>query len=204
VAEPYGHLVRIADGAAQFVEACADVLAEAGPQRARRAREMRELAEDLCWDDTAAAMESIVSGPAVMAGTLGVRPEITLGIDAVSNAPIETASGERVVAIDPPARRLHLADGSTLRYDALLADLPLPELVELLGQRAPQGVREAAASLRATGSSDCAADADVCFARRVVRIHNWLQVVDIRPGVGTADERAAQPVQAAGQGAARL
>ena len=204
VAEPYGHLVRIADGAAQFVDACADVLAEAGPQRERRAREMRELAEDLCWDDTAAAMESIVSGPAVTSGTSGARPEITLGMDAVSKAPIETASGERVVAIDAPARRLHLADGSTLRYDTLLADVPLPELIELLGHRAPQGVREAAASLRATGGSNCAADPDVCFARKVVRIHNWLQVVDIRPGAGTDGELAAELVPAAGQDAARL
>jgi UDP-galactopyranose mutase len=201
VAEPYASLVRVADGPAQFLEACENALAEAAEPRARRAREMCELAEDLCWDDTAAAMEAIVfdARPRLAEPPLE-RDEATVVLDAqgdvvVAGDPGEHPSGVRVLGVEAPARQLQLANGPHLRYDTLSAQVPLPRLVELLGRHAPRGVREAAAALRTLASStedagDPGAAAD--FSRNVVRIHHWLATVDIRPSMSAADHGATE------------
>ena len=191
VAEPYGHLVRVADAAAPFIEACEAALAEAPGQRERRAREMRELATDLCWDDTVAAMESIVFGPAVAAaGETLAASEVALALDE-SGAPVEAETGRRVVAIEAPARRVRLADGTVLRYDTLAAGVPLPKLVELLGRSAPRGVRAAADALGAEHAGRSAEPREARFAEQVVRIHNWLGVVDIRAALPAPDGASA-------------
>jgi hypothetical protein len=195
VAEPYAPLVRIGDGAAQFVEACEDALAESAAQRDRRSREMRELSEDLCWDDTAAAMEAIVFGPRPAWPEPPVsHDEVTISLDDPGGIVVAHPGNARVVAIEAPARRLRLEHGASLRYDTLNANVPLPQLVELLGTHAPRGVREAAAYLREQASGDVpAADSDVRFAHRIVRIHNWLATVDIRPSLPTP-LRSASPL----------
>jgi hypothetical protein len=210
VAEPYAALVRIGDGAAQFLAACEDALAEAGEPRERRAREMRELAEDLCWDDTAAAMEAIVFGARPRLGEPPLeQDQATIVLDAAGDVVVagdasERVNGVRVLGIEAPARRLRLAEGLALRYDTLYANVPLPRLVDLLGRHAPQGVRDAATRLRAPASSGAAAnvDADARFARQVVRIHHWLATVDIRPVMpsderGTTEAERAMPTQRA-------
>ncbi|HEX6573023.1 MAG TPA: glycosyltransferase [Steroidobacteraceae bacterium] len=195
VAEPYAPLVRIGDGAAQFIEACEEALAESAAQRDRRAREMRELSEDLCWDDTAAAMEAIVFGsrPALPEPPVS-HDEVTISLDDPGDVVVAHPGNARVVAIEAPARRLRLAHGASLRYDSLNANVPLPQLVELLGAHAPRGVREAAAHLREQAPGDApATDSDASFARRIVRIHNWLATVDIRPSLPTP-VRSASPL----------
>jgi UDP-galactopyranose mutase len=200
VAEPYAPLVRIGDGAAQFVEACENALAEATGPRERRAREMRELAQDLCWDDTAAAMEAIVfdARPRLAEPPLE-QDEVTIAVDAAGEVVVdgdanEPAHGVRVVDIEAPARRLRLAEGPPLRYDTLHANVPLPRLVELLGRHAPRGVREAAATLRALASTAGATDeeTEASFSRAVVRIHHWLATVDIRPSMPASDHGATE------------
>ncbi|HET9693578.1 MAG TPA: glycosyltransferase [Steroidobacteraceae bacterium] len=206
VAEPYGHVVRIADDAARFIEACEDVLAESETRRARRAREMRDLAEDSCWDVTASAMESIVFGPAGPAAeTAEQRPEVTIALDAAGDAIVEVASGARVLAVEVPARRLRLADGSMLRYDTLVADVPLPALVDLLGAGAPRGVHDAAAALRTHHAREAAVDGEHAdrFSGQAVRIHNWLHAVDIRSSLpraaaATGSIQPSSPVEARG------
>jgi glycosyltransferase involved in cell wall biosynthesis len=182
VAEPYGHLVHVADGPAQFVELCEQALAEDVVARERRAREMRELAEDLCWDDTVVAMEAIVFG-ARRAGAEATRDEsvVTLTLDTASAEVLASPTGTAVRAIDAPGRRLECDDGSTVRYETLVAQIPLPRLVALLGESAPRGVRRAASMLEDDRNrAGDAGDPDLCFAHNVVRIHNWLGTVDIR------------------------
>jgi hypothetical protein len=205
VAEPYGHLVQIADHWAQFVELCEAVMRETPAQRTSRARQMRDLALDQCWDDTVAAMERIVftrEGSSVAADAS--RParveEVTLQLDADGRVR-ETYGQREVLGIEPQARRLHLAAGQTLGYCDLFAVIPLPQLVDLLGRHAPRGVREAAADLRETrkpvridasdarrapdslpgDDGEAACDETERFARNVVRIQNWLATQDIHP-----------------------
>jgi UDP-galactopyranose mutase len=200
VAESYAALVRIGDGAAEFVEACEGALAEAGEPRERRAREMRELAEDLCWDDAAATMEAIVFDSRRRPGEPPLEVEqATIVLDAsgdvvVASDASDRANGLRVLGIEAPARRLRLAEGLALRYDTLYANVPLPRLVDLLGKHAPQGVRDAATTLRTLAANGAAAngDADAGFARKVVRIHNWLATVDILPLMPSVDRGATE------------
>jgi glycosyltransferase involved in cell wall biosynthesis len=200
VAEPYGQLVHVADHWAQFVELCEAALRENDTQRASRARQMRELAVDQCWDDTVAAMERIVfeRDDAPDEHVQAVRvDEVTLALDEDGN--IHETHGQReVLRIEPQARRLRLATGETLGYCDLFAVIPLPRLVDLLGHGAPQGVRDAAADLRRghedreetdTDATHAAVGADVWaddaerFARNVERIQNWLATQDIHPAV---------------------
>lgn len=205
VAEPYGHLVQIADHWAQFVELCEAALRETPAQRASRTRQMRDLAQDQCWNDTVAAMERIVfeRGQAAAPDERRARvEEATLHLDE-SGRVCETQRGREVLRIEPQARRLRLADGETLSYCDLFAAIPLPQLVELLGENAPRGVRAAAAALRQDdgvtfqavrdleSKQDIESTRDVGdtsmldeterFARNVVRIQNWLVTQDIHP-----------------------
>src|SRR5690606_27009258 len=53
-----------------------------------------------------------------------------------------------VVAISPATRTVRLRDGRSYRYANLISTLPLPRLVQALGNEAPAEVRRAAGSLR--------------------------------------------------------
>lgn len=55
-----------------------------------------------------------------------------------------------VAAIQPQTHSVTLADGRHLQYDQLISTLPLPELVRLMGARAPEAIQQAAAQLRHT------------------------------------------------------
>jgi protoporphyrinogen oxidase len=54
----------------------------------------------------------------------------------------------QVVAVSPSRRSVTLEDGRTYGYDTLISTLPLPKLVEAMGEEAPDHVRAAAQSLR--------------------------------------------------------
>ncbi len=56
--------------------------------------------------------------------------------------------GAEVVRVDPARRRVRLADGSEVPYQALVSTMPLPQLVRRLGETVPAAIREAAAGLR--------------------------------------------------------
>ncbi len=53
-----------------------------------------------------------------------------------------------IAAIDLKRHRFTLSDGRRYAYDKLISTMPLPELVALIGDAAPQSVRTAAAGLR--------------------------------------------------------
>lgn len=52
------------------------------------------------------------------------------------------------IAISPAARTVTLRDGRRYRYDNLISTLPLPRLVQAMGEEAPAAVRAAANALR--------------------------------------------------------
>lgn len=54
----------------------------------------------------------------------------------------------RVTRISPAKHQLVLADGTSYSYDKLVSTVPLPTLVDLLGEEAPTRVRRAACELR--------------------------------------------------------
>lgn len=53
-----------------------------------------------------------------------------------------------IIAIHPQLRRVQLKNGQHIQYDQLISTLPLPELVRMMGSRAPQDIQEAATGLR--------------------------------------------------------
>ncbi len=54
----------------------------------------------------------------------------------------------RVAAVSPADRMLTLSDGRALSYRYLISTMPLPVLVQLVGEEAPEAVRRAAEGLR--------------------------------------------------------
>jgi protoporphyrinogen oxidase/glycosyltransferase involved in cell wall biosynthesis len=60
VAKPYGHVVAIADGPAQFVAACEAALAMAPDERARMGEQMREIVAGTSWHKTAQHMRELI------------------------------------------------------------------------------------------------------------------------------------------------
>ena len=56
--------------------------------------------------------------------------------------------GAEVVALDVKRRRFMLGDGRRYAYDKLVSTMPLPRLIALIGDAAPESVRTAAAGLR--------------------------------------------------------
>ncbi|MDB5868179.1 MAG: glycosyl transferase group 1 [Polaromonas sp.] len=60
VAEPYGHVVAIADTAAEFIAACEALLAESEAQKAGRVEEMRRIVAGTSWDATADAIQELI------------------------------------------------------------------------------------------------------------------------------------------------
>jgi len=54
----------------------------------------------------------------------------------------------RVVAISPSRRLITLSDGSKVAYEQLISTMPLPLLIQNIGDEAPAEIREATAKLR--------------------------------------------------------
>ena len=57
-------------------------------------------------------------------------------------------TGVEVVQLQPKEHLIALSDGRRFRYDHLVNTMPLPELVKLIGDQAPQEVQDAARGLR--------------------------------------------------------
>ncbi len=53
-----------------------------------------------------------------------------------------------VMKISPEQHLITLADGRRFRYESMISTMPLPELIRIIGEDAPQAVRDAAAALR--------------------------------------------------------
>ncbi|HZP86506.1 MAG TPA: FAD-dependent oxidoreductase [Burkholderiales bacterium] len=75
------------------------------------------------------------------------------GFQALMDGFLPLLAGElrhhaEVCSIQPRQRRARLTDGSTYRYDALVSTLPLPQLIQAIGEQAPQEIRCAAKGLR--------------------------------------------------------
>lgn len=85
----------------------------------------------------------------------------------------DIACNQRAVAIDPAARRVDFADGSSQHYERLISSLPLPVMAELIGAM-PAAVREAADGLWAT-SVDLVS---LGFSRPDVAPHLWFYLYD--------------------------
>ncbi|HTJ55844.1 MAG TPA: NAD(P)-binding protein [Nitrosospira sp.] len=58
------------------------------------------------------------------------------------------ALNAEVMKISPEQHLITLADGRRFRYENMISTMPLPELIRLIGEEAPQAVRDAAAGLR--------------------------------------------------------
>lgn len=56
----------------------------------------------------------------------------------------------RVAGVFPAKRAITLADGRKVQYKTLISTMPLPKLVELIGEEAPRDVQDAAKGLRHT------------------------------------------------------
>ena len=76
VAEPYGHVVRLADSPAAFVGACESALDATDADRQRRTDAMRAVLAETSWDATAAAMAALLD--AVSRPSVSARPVSTL------------------------------------------------------------------------------------------------------------------------------
>lgn len=61
VAEPYGHVVAIADSADEFIRACEACLAELPQARAERLQAMKDIVSRTSWDATAQAIHTLIA-----------------------------------------------------------------------------------------------------------------------------------------------
>ncbi len=66
---------------------------------------------------------------------------------------INIGFNQKVEKIELSHKLIHLSDGRQYRYKNLINTLPLPELIEILGDQVPDGIRKAAASLMASSIS---------------------------------------------------
>lgn len=93
VAEPYGHVVPIADSAAEFIAACEALLAESPQQQAGRAQAMQEIVSRTSWDATAQAIHGLIAQLPVRQKAAAVSPAMASAAAASSAAASPAASG---------------------------------------------------------------------------------------------------------------
>jgi UDP-galactopyranose mutase len=75
------------------------------------------------------------------------------GFQALMNGFLPHLKGElrlqtRVVAVSPSRHTVTLSDGTVVPYEFLISTMPLPALIQVMGNEAPADVRKAAAGLR--------------------------------------------------------
>jgi UDP-galactopyranose mutase len=75
------------------------------------------------------------------------------GFQALMNGFLPHLEGElrlqiRVVAVSPSRHTVTLSDGTVVPYEFLISTMPLPALIQVMGNEAPADVRKAAAGLR--------------------------------------------------------
>jgi UDP-galactopyranose mutase len=62
----------------------------------------------------------------------------------------ELRLGTKIVAVSPSRHTVTLDDGAELAYDHLISTMPLPTLIRLMGDEAPEAIQQDAAGLRHT------------------------------------------------------
>ncbi|CDG84840.1 NAD(P)-binding protein [Janthinobacterium agaricidamnosum] len=90
VAAPYGHIVRIADEAADFVRACEEALAMTPPQRAAMVADMALVLAATSWDRTARQMHALLEAtdpaqPLLIEPADSLAPNDTAALDTPAN-----------------------------------------------------------------------------------------------------------------------
>lgn len=126
VAQPYGHVVAIADGAAQFIAACEAALGMAPAPAAALRHSMRGIVAGTSWDVTADSMRALLAGtkPRLAAARFPARrPD---GAAANANAkvnPLRSQGGaQKVRTVIVGAGPTGLSAAYHLREDAVLLD----------------------------------------------------------------------------------
>ncbi len=122
VAEPYGHVVAIADTALEFIDACAAMLAELDAQKAVRVQEMRRILSGTSWDATADAIHLLIEAlPANIAAAQDAAnsefaPEPLELADVASQGAQPAAYSTVIIGAGPTglAAAYHLGKGSLL------------------------------------------------------------------------------------------
>jgi UDP-galactopyranose mutase len=117
VAEPYGHIVQIADDPQDFLAACERALAETEGARQRRLEQYRTVLARTSWDSTAAAMEELIESAATRKA-MGVSPSVRLSFPQQPAHPGVDAPRPPVVVIGAGPTGLsaayHLGEDSLL------------------------------------------------------------------------------------------
>ncbi|MEX1058578.1 MAG: FAD-dependent oxidoreductase, partial [Natronospirillum sp.] len=88
VAEPYGDIVYLGDGHANFINACEEALGASAEEHQRRFDMMRDVLSQTSWDDTAASISDRISSIARHhASVAKAQPSATgVGVEATSKA----------------------------------------------------------------------------------------------------------------------
>ena len=122
VAEPYGHVVAIADTPREFIDACAALLAESDAQKAVREQEMRQILAGTSWDTTAEAIHLLIEAlPASItappdAANSDFAPQLLDVSDATGQWAEAPAYATVILGAGPTglAAAYHLGEGSLL------------------------------------------------------------------------------------------
>ena len=103
VADAYGHVVAIADTTAEFIDACATLLAESDAQKAVRGMEMRRILAGTSWDAATAAIHGLIEAlpanvpPSQEAANSDFAPELLdmdgQSVETPAYAPIVVSAG---------------------------------------------------------------------------------------------------------------
>jgi UDP-galactopyranose mutase len=129
VVEPYGHVVAIADGAAEFIAACEAALAMTLEQREAKRASMRAIVASTSWDVTAAAMRELLISTAPRQAPARFPARGANGADATVAAaspkvnPLRSQGGaQNVRTVIVGAGPTGLSAAYHLREDAVLLD----------------------------------------------------------------------------------
>jgi protoporphyrinogen oxidase len=132
VANPYGHVVAIANGADEFVAACEAALALSPAQRRDMAQAMQAIVAATSWDTTASHMRALLaSTPARSEGTAAQRaasahavmqPAAQAGAAAINVNPLRSQGARHVGAVIVGGGPTGLSAAYHLGADTLLLE----------------------------------------------------------------------------------
>jgi UDP-galactopyranose mutase len=104
----------------------------------------------------------------------------------------ELRLGARAVEVMPEERAAVLEDGTRIGYEQLVSTIPLPALVDLIGDRAPFFVRQAAAELRSI-SVRCV---NLGIGREKVTDKHWIYYPRTRSSTASSPRGTPAPTRA--------
>jgi glycosyltransferase involved in cell wall biosynthesis len=119
VVEPYGHLVSIADNAADFIAACDQILQRSPEQQAVHAVALAEIVARTSWDATAHAMGELID-EADHSGVRSGRLVASQAANAPSkeSTPLHLADAAQAVSATVPSTTTTAATGTAKRASA--------------------------------------------------------------------------------------